>query len=134
MNDNRVRKMRNTVIVAGFVLLTAGLQTGHAANPPDAVRQLLAREDIHSGLCIHLGRSDGRLEAALVNEGLLVHALVNEIALVDATREYLTSKHVYGRASVEHAANLAILPYDPAGGINMIFVHPLWLNWRVFSR
>ncbi|MCZ6663717.1 MAG: hypothetical protein O7B81_00250, partial [Gammaproteobacteria bacterium] len=71
----------------------------------------MAKENIRSGLCVHLGRTDGQVETALVKEGLLVHALATDAAIVDAARKYLTSKHVYGRASVERAVNLASLPY-----------------------
>ena len=57
--------MRNAIVAWGFIFLAACVQTGHATDTTSAVRQLLAKENIRSGLCVHLGRTDGQVETAL---------------------------------------------------------------------
>jgi len=65
-----------------------------------------------AGLAVHLGCTDGALEAELAADGTrLVHALaINHVSL-NRAREGLISKGVYGLASVEPARDLKHLPY-----------------------
>ncbi len=66
---------------------------------------------VSSGLAVHLGTTDGALEAALTNNGrILVHGVALDDASLTAARAHLQAKGLSGLASVERAS-LDPLPY-----------------------
>ncbi|MFP4058438.1 MAG: PQQ-binding-like beta-propeller repeat protein [Candidatus Brocadiia bacterium] len=67
---------------------------------------------VEAGLAVHLGTTDGRLEAGLAEGGrMLVHGLAPDRASRDRARATLQARGLYGLASVETLASFAALPY-----------------------
>ncbi len=74
--------------------------------------ELLQKAGVEAGLAVHLGATDGEVEAGLTNEGrMLVHGLALTDAARDAARLALFSKGIYGLASVETWRDRTRLPY-----------------------
>jgi outer membrane protein assembly factor BamB len=105
--------MHRARIAAALLLLAAALL---AAFPrpatSDESADVLRAAGVGSGLAVHLGSSDGRLEAGLTNGGrIVVHGLALDDRSVDAARHTLLEKGLYGVASVERWAGAPALPY-----------------------
>jgi outer membrane protein assembly factor BamB len=64
---------------------------------------------VDAGLVVHLGATDGELEAALAGDRTLVHGL--SLGDVTKARATLQTKGLYGLASVARRESLAELPY-----------------------
>lgn len=95
------------------ILVAATLATvARGAEPTDGSREAVAATGITAGLCVHLGTSDGRLEADLARGGtMLVHGLAPDAASLEQARRTIRAAGLYGLASVERAAATAALPY-----------------------
>ncbi|MEX0715522.1 MAG: PQQ-binding-like beta-propeller repeat protein [Planctomycetaceae bacterium] len=111
-------------------LAVPGLRAADAAEAEASTRDsALAAEIVESagvsqGLCVHLGVSDGRLEAALAVQGkFLIHGLSTDAARVDQVRKELRSNGAYGPISVERAG-YDRLPYAE-GLVNLIVADDL---------
>jgi 2-polyprenyl-3-methyl-5-hydroxy-6-metoxy-1,4-benzoquinol methylase len=98
---------------SGFRLLTAGVAAAILLFPDGAVaagdrepsaeaREILQETGVRGGLIVHLGCADGRLTAALrAGEGVLVHGLEADPERVDAARQYVQSRGLYGPVSID---------------------------------
>jgi hypothetical protein len=74
--------------------------------------EILKASGIGAGLVVHLGATDGRLEADLAAGGkMLVHGLAADDAAAEKARAAIQDAGLYGLASVEAAASLQTLPY-----------------------
>ena len=80
--------------------------------------EALDRAGVQGGLIVHVGRASGKMLAELgEGQGRLVHALARDSAQVKKARDYLLSRHVYGKITVDlfngstlpHAENLVNL-------------------------
>jgi outer membrane protein assembly factor BamB len=72
----------------------------------------IARTGVRSGLAVHLGSSDGKVELFLAQGGkILVHGLAMKGDDVARARAHLQAKGVYGLASVEKTLSYGQLPY-----------------------
>ncbi|MFP4057668.1 MAG: PQQ-binding-like beta-propeller repeat protein [Candidatus Brocadiia bacterium] len=74
------------------------------AGEPDAeagAKAILEATGVQGGLVVHLGCGDGRLTAALrATDAYLVHGLEADPAKVDAARQHIRSRGLYGPVSV----------------------------------
>jgi len=111
------RESMRAVVVATFAALlvawgVAPGQPGPAqAAPDDAARQILDATGVRGGLVVHLGCGDGKLTAALgAGDGFLAHGLDADPANVEAAREHVRSKGLYGKVSIDRLAGNR-LPY-----------------------
>ncbi len=102
----------NACILAGFaVLLCSGLVLGDERAPGDWPRSVVDRVGIQGGLIVHFPCGGGQSTAALrVNDRYVVHGLDTDPAHVEAARERLRSRGVYGDVSVD-AFDGKRLPY-----------------------
>ncbi len=67
---------------------------------------------IDAGIVVHLGSSDGALEAELASGGrMLVHGLALDNAAALRARATIASRGLYGLASIEQVTTLDRLPY-----------------------
>ena len=89
------------------VLLSACAGTiCQASNADDAAeraaRRILETTGVQGGLVVHVGCGDGRLTAALdVNDSYLIHGLDVDAANVEKARDYIRSRDLAGKVSVE---------------------------------
>ena len=68
----------------------------------DEAERILKESGVTGGLVVHLGCADGRMTAELCqNDSFLVHGLEPSVAQVRSAREFLRSKDLYGKVSVE---------------------------------
>ncbi|OPX24161.1 MAG: hypothetical protein B1H04_02610, partial [Planctomycetales bacterium 4484_123] len=72
--------------------------------------QMLDISGVKAGLCIHLGRADGQLAAALARGGMLVHCWYADRAGVQRARALLQAAGLYGQVAVD-GGQLSALPY-----------------------
>jgi len=87
--------------------------TAEAADDPHErlARNIVKESGIEAGLCVHLGVTDGKLTAALAEEGrFIVHGIAPTAEATGSVRRYLQSRHLHGTVSVEQGA-LSRLPY-----------------------
>lgn len=107
-----------TIVVAGCSNTRAEC-AGPAASPKsvdhedcrELAHRLLRAEGVRNGLCVHIDCGEGALAAELGLAGrLLVQGLTARRENVDKAREYVQSRRVYGRVSIDYSP-LAGLPY-----------------------
>ncbi len=94
----------------------------------ELAERLLGAEGVRTGLCVHIDCGEGALTAELGLAGqLLVQGLTARRENVDRAREYIRSRGIYGRVSVDHSP-FTELPY--AGNlVNVLIVdHPSLLR------
>jgi len=92
-------------------LLRAGLLAVLLSSGLSSQEDLLREAGVTGGLAVHLGATDGDLEASLAKGGrMLVHGLALDDAALAASRGTLQARGVYGLASVEKGI-LDPLPY-----------------------
>ncbi len=103
-----------------------------AASPSQAApsaADVLKTSGVKGGLVVHIGCGDGKLTAALhANDRYLVHGLDTDAKNVAKAREYIQSKGLYGKVSVDtfdgkhlpYVDNLVnLLVADQLGGVKM---------------
>lgn len=74
--------------------------------------RVVAATGVTAGLCVHLGVTDGRLEAELAGSGrMLVHGLALDDRAVVVARKVLIAEGLYGVASVQRRHHHQRLPY-----------------------
>ncbi len=67
---------------------------------------------VHAGLVVHVGTTDGRLEADLAASGsMLVHGLTHDAARLKASRSAIRAAGRYGMASLQLVRSYDRLPY-----------------------
>ena len=113
-----------TVTVVGVSLF---LPAGGAA--AESAKDILDATGVRGGLVVHLGCGDGKLTAALrANDSYLVHGLDTDAKNVAKAREYIQSKGLYGKVSVDtfdgkrlpHVDNLVnLLVVEELSGVTM---------------
>ncbi|MHC4400060.1 MAG: outer membrane protein assembly factor BamB family protein [Planctomycetota bacterium] len=99
-----------TMVLLAF---TGGAPAATAAEPDaqDLANRIFEATGVRGGLIVHLGCGDGRLTAALgADEKYTVHGLDADRAQVEAAREHVAARGLYGPVSVERLAGPA-LPY-----------------------
>jgi len=91
----------------------ASLPVGTAPLPAAAApAEVLRAGGVEAGLCVHLGATDGALEAEWARTGRrLVHGLALDDAAVGRARQAIAAAGLAGLATVERAADLRTLPY-----------------------
>jgi len=95
-----------------LALIGAASHVLAAADGAAVAGQALADSGLQAGLCVHLGTTDGEIEAELAAGGRrLVHGLALDDTACQAARGALQARGIYGLASVERAASLDVLPY-----------------------
>lgn len=93
------------------VLSACASVPGAAETADESARAILDATGVRGGLVVHLGCGDGRLTAALrAGESYLVQGLDTRAANVEDAREYLRSKGLYGKVSVDRHVG-GRLPY-----------------------
>jgi len=92
----------------------------------ELAQRLLGAEGVRAGLCVHVDCGDGELtaELGLAGQGL-VHGLTSGRENVHTAREYIRSRGIYGRVSVDHSP-LVQLPFAD-NLINVLIVDNLSL-------
>jgi len=91
--------------------LVLALGLGAASAAPTA-EEMLRASGLEAGLAVHLGTTDGQLEAGLAASGrVLVHGLAVDDEAVHRARKAIIEKGLYGLASVELWFPQARLPY-----------------------
>lgn len=96
--------MRQSLLRAGILALAFSARVS-------SQEPLLPATGVSSGLAVHLGTTDGELEATLAAGGkMLVHGLALEDGALAASRHTLQARGLYGLASVEKGG-LDSLPY-----------------------
>jgi len=99
---------RNRRLVAAAAALAALALPALAQDAAEIARGT----GIEAGLVVHVGSTDGRLEAELAKGGRrLVHGLALDDRARDAARTAIADAGLYGLAWVETAATLPRLPY-----------------------
>ncbi len=79
-----------------------GAETAGEAAATGLAKEILETTGVQGGLVLHLGCGDGRLTAALhAGQQYLVHGLDAEAANVEKAREYIRSRGLYGKVSVD---------------------------------
>ncbi|MFV1966306.1 MAG: class I SAM-dependent methyltransferase, partial [Pirellulaceae bacterium] len=91
-----------------FLALVASASVLRAADTPDQIaerdlaRTILKAAGVKGGLVVHLGCGNGKLTAALyASESYLVHGLDADPSKVSAARDYIHSRSLYGKVSVQ---------------------------------
>jgi len=93
---------------AAALAMAAGAAAAHGATGPE----ILKAAGVEAGLCIHLGATDGQLDAELTSgRRMLVHGLAMDDAALATARQTIRQRGLYGLACVEKAATLNPLPY-----------------------
>jgi len=91
--------------IAACLLLAAGAARGARA------QELVKASGVRAGLVVHLGVTDGKLDAALGKAGnFLVHGLAADDAAAERARKHVEAQGLYGTVSVERSA-FDRLPY-----------------------
>ena len=91
-------KMRN--ILFFFIGLTLFLFT--CPSRAGSADEILERSGVRGGLIVHIGSGDGRLLADLpTQQGCLLHGLETDPVKVQAAREFLLDRGLYGKISVD---------------------------------
>jgi outer membrane protein assembly factor BamB len=93
-----------------IVLLAAARLPAEPAGP--AAQQVLTDAGTAAGLAVHVGTTDGTLEAGLTNSGrMLVHGLALSDEAAGKARAHLFGLRLYGLASVARVESATTLPY-----------------------
>jgi len=99
--------------------VTTPIDRAAGAAEANSVRQ---QAGIDAGLCVHVGTTDGSLEADMAADGqLLVHGLSTNAKRVVSARLTIRRRGLDGLASVESVASLRRLPYA-ARMVNLLIV------------
>ena len=113
MRDTRPGRLNRGIAMlalVAYVLLELG--ACETALGDTWAEQAIQASRIKGGLCVVLGSADAGLAAAIARDGtFLVHCLSADAAAVDAARQSLTAKRLYGRVSVERW-DADMLPYS----------------------
>ena len=100
------------VFVAAFTLPWHALSSEAAASGK-AIVSVSGRQ---TGLCVHLGVTDGELTAALgTSAKLLVHGLAFDATSLAKARAHVQSKNLYGQVSIELFRGRLARPYGANG-------------------
>ncbi|MFT5041820.1 MAG: outer membrane protein assembly factor BamB [Hyphomicrobiaceae bacterium] len=103
-----LRKATLTAALCGIASLSSGL----GATGADEVQKILRESGILGGIVVHLGTSDGKLEAELAGgHKFLVHGLALDQASLTRARDGLIEAGLYGFAAVWELGNTGRLPY-----------------------
>ena len=107
----RASRLDAPAAVAAWLVAAGAAFGGTAPADKDLAAPIVETSGVRSGLCVHVGCTDGKLAAALGQSGrFVVHALSAEPASVEKARGQIRSLGLYGRVSAGRAA-LAKLPY-----------------------
>jgi len=99
--------MRKTAMI---ICITALMSCALGANAQSA-RDILDGAGIEGGLVVHIGCGNGKLTAELCRgDSFLVHGLDADAEAVDKAREYVRSRGLYGKVSIEQLDSKR-LPY-----------------------
>ncbi|HUS92747.1 MAG TPA: PQQ-binding-like beta-propeller repeat protein [Phycisphaerae bacterium] len=100
------------VVRLGLIAVLAGCIAPLCPAAPESVREVLKGAGVRGGLVVHVGATDGKLEADLAGTGAyLVHGLAMDEAARDAARRAIMGKGLYGLASVAVWSDRRRLPY-----------------------
>ncbi|HID20804.1 MAG TPA: methyltransferase domain-containing protein, partial [Planctomycetaceae bacterium] len=95
------RRVFVTALVAGSFWIQHASGASDLS-PTETARQLLSATDVHGGLVVHLGCSDGKLTAALhANDGYLVLGLDGDAERVQTARRHVQSLGLYGPVAID---------------------------------
>ena len=84
------------VLLFCAICLPAQVSAGPSAN------DVLEATQVRGGLVVHIGCGDGEMAAALrVNDRFVVHGLDTDTHSVAAARDYVQSRGLYGRVSID---------------------------------
>lgn len=83
-----------------------------AADEGRTAEQVIRASGIEAGLCVHLGTTDGALEAGLTNGGrMLVQGLALSAEDAATARQNLFDQGLYGIATVSRVGSLKTIPF-----------------------
>lgn len=115
---SRHQRLRSIFLIAAMCAFAQGPSAAEMTSPGasaiggDTAAGILAESGFPGGLCVHLGSTDGELEAALAQDGrFLVHGLTLSEEACERSRAAVRAKNLYGIASVERMQSLGVLPY-----------------------
>ncbi len=99
---DRMKRNQRPTIVTTMLLLMWIAATAATADETDRATDILDTSGIQGGLVVHLGCGDGKFTAALrPNDKYLVHGLDTDAVQVAEAREYIRSRGLYGKVSVD---------------------------------
>lgn len=102
--------MRKDLAVCLVVCGLCGVAFGERVAPVGA--GILGATRVTAGFCVHVGATDGVLEAELTNGGrMLVDGLTRDEVTTAAARATIRARGVYGLATVRTVRNFKRLPY-----------------------
>jgi outer membrane protein assembly factor BamB len=94
------------------VILNLSCSQSSPAYPIDQAKDVLAKAGVKGGLVIHLNCGNGVMTAALrASDSYLVQGLDPKNENVQKARQYIKSKGIYGRVSVDRLTG-KLLPYE----------------------
>lgn len=116
---------RTGIIRSGaFAVLALFASALQAADEASLAREILKESGVPGGLVVHLGCGEGKLTAALHQNGrFLVHGLTNSRHSAEAARKTIRSKGLYGTVSVD-TQRFGRLPYGD-NFVNLVVVDQL---------
>jgi hypothetical protein len=107
-------------VPCGLALGMAVLLAGRVAAAGPAADEILRAAGVEAGLAVHVGATDGRIEADLAAGGrFLVHGLALDDASLRAARATVAAAGVCGLATLAKASSLEVLPY-PDDFVNLL--------------
>ena len=100
-------------VVLASLIWCAGEKFASAAEEAGNLANFIRKASgVETGLCVHLGATDGTLDAQLARgRKLLVHGLAAETGAARRARQHIEAEGLYGQVSVEEAS-FEKLPYD----------------------
>ena len=86
----------------GLVLTLVACCAVQGASPREQAIRILDETGVTGGLIVHVGCGDGKLTAALLaDDRYLIHGLDADAGDVERAREYIRSRELYGKVSVQ---------------------------------
>ena len=106
------RRVWEVLFCVGAALTLHGIAVGAADTDSAAqAKRIVDMSGVRGGLIVHVGCGDGHLTASLaLNDRYRVHGLDTDEADVDAARQNIKSRRIYGRVSVDEWEGKS-LPY-----------------------
>ena len=92
---------RNAAFVL-WALCMVSVVMAQSSDHEQRAKQILNATNVKGGLIVHIGCGNGRLTAALLtSDSYVVHGLDTDIKNVEYAREYIKSRGLYGKVSVD---------------------------------
>lgn len=104
----------NRIVTQRIALLSVAIVAAHATRQAaeSAAERVIQESGVAAGLAVHVGTTDGILEAGLTHGGrMVVHGLALSEAEAAEARRQIFGKKLYGLASISVLKTATTLPY-----------------------